>query len=362
MATKQLELDTGTGFDVSFYDDQYVLNHSTKFLARQDLDQLHPDEMSMRIAQSWRFPVIDTYSDGENFEKMYALNAVTFIYVAQRNAVPQQVEVVGTFSQLFAPLPLRRIHFINSETRYFARTVVVPKGEVHLYKFVVDDESVLDPINPQRVQIENGRSWSRFFTQLCPIPLSLERWERVILERLTDHILPFRTREGQRFLDQYYQSLDRRDKETQYVRAYRLDEPVGAANFIDKLLAREENHHLVDYHICLSQIDRILRQRNPFTEPAEMNRELYVDLYNEMASNNVNGWNYEWYHDPRYFLQLLRRHTYTGAFAHPKYGGNVGGAGWAYLGEHFVDEQGKTLFAWQKASEKPLGASPDYHG
>lgn len=362
MATKLLERGAQTEFDVSFYDDQYVLNQSTKFLARQDFDLLHPDEMRTRIAQSWRFPVIDTYGNGENFEKMYAFNAVTFIYAAQRNAVPQQVEVVGTFAQLFAPLPLRRVRFIDSETRYFARTVVVPKGEVHLYKFVVDGEEALDPINPQRVQIENGRTWSRFFTQLCPIPLSLERWERVILGRLTNHILPFRTREGERFLDSYYRSLDRRDKETQYAHAYRFDESVGAASFIDKLLAREENHHLVDYRICLGQIDRILRQRNPFTEPAEISRELYVDLYNEMTSNSVNGWNYELYRDPRYFLQLLRRHTYTGAFVHPKYGGNFGVAGWEYLSERFVDEQGKTHFAWQQAIEKPLGTSPDYHG
>ena len=41
------------------------------------------------------------------------------------------------------------------------------------------------------------------------------------------------------------------------------------------------------------------------------------------------------YSDPRKFLYILRRHAVTAAFSHPKYGGNVGTAGWAYLAEQY---------------------------
>ena len=85
----------------------------------------------------------------------------------------------------------------------------------------------------------------------------------------------------------------------------------------------------------------------------------------------VQGWDYSRYSSPRYFLQLLRRHTYTGAFSHPKYGGNAGAAGWAYLAHNLADpitgalasaESQTTAFDWSRALEKPLGRSPEYHG
>ena len=50
-----------------------------------------------------------------------------------------------------------------------------------------------------------------------------------MLQRLTDHILPFRTEEGQRALQQNLVS-----------KTFLLDESVGAVNFIDKLVARGE--------------------------------------------------------------------------------------------------------------------------
>ncbi len=144
--------------------------------------------------------------------------------------------------------------------------------------------------------------------------------------------------EGQRFLDFYYNYLDRQAKDTQYARAYRLDQPVGAVNFIDKLLAREEAHRLVDYKICLELIDRVLRLRNPYEEPSRMPTSFYAELYDHMAGGgSIAGWDYSRYGNPRFFLQLLRRHTYTGAFSHPKYGGNAGAAGWAYLAGNLRD-------------------------
>ena len=92
-----------------------------------------------------------------------------------------------------------------------------------------------------------------------------------------------------------------------------MDNSVGEINYIDNILAREERHHLADYKTCLRQIDRILRTRNPYTEPTRMSRELYFALYDEMATDRVEGWDYELYGSPRYFLYLLRRHVVTGA-------------------------------------------------
>ena len=340
-------------------EDQDILNYCTKYLARDTTEPRHnfgqydPASFRARICEPWRFPMIDSYSDGQDFISSYAFNEVTFVFaVASQSSQPQQVSAIGTFANLFEPIPLRRLMFDDFEMPYFALTVVVPKGEVHTYKLVVDGEPMLDPINPQQVTLDNGKVWSRFFTQSCTEPISFERWEYVLLERLTDHILPFRTEEGQRALEQNLVQ-----------KTFLLDQSVGAVNFIDKLIAREENHYLDDYRICLDIIDGVLRQRNPFIEPEFMSKEMFVALYNEMAANNVPGWDYGRYGSPRFFLQLLRRHTFTGAFCHPKYGGNTHAAGWTYLEEKFRDpSSGQTLFDWRRAVEKPLGNDPDYHG
>ena len=344
-------------------DRQYILNCCTKYLARDNTDSRHNfgqynnDDLRARVCESWRFPIVDSYSDGVNFEACYALNQVTFVYVQPQVATARNVAVVGTFANLYEPIPLTLI----PETNYFSLTVVVPKGETHTYKFIVDGQALPDPLNPQRVVLDNGRTWSRFFTHLASDPISFERWELAILNRITDHILPFQTAEGRNFLARFYDSLDKQAKETQYAHAYRLDQPIGASNFIDKLVAKEENHHLIDYKICLEIIDRLLRERNPFIEPSQMSREMYSDLYNEMATGNVPGWNYNRYSSPQFFLQLLRRHVFTGAFSHPKYGGNIAAAGWAYLEEKY-QENGHTLFDWRRIMEKPLGDSADYRG
>ena len=55
-----------------------------------------------------------------------------------------------------------------------------------------------------------------------------------------------------------------------------------------------------------------------------MSRNTYFALYDEMASDNVADWDKSAYSSPQYFLYLLRRHVVTGAFCHPKYGGNAG--------------------------------------
>jgi hypothetical protein len=354
-------------------DDLYVLNYSTKYLARDNTDARHnygqynSSDPRARIAEAWRFPIVDSYYDGQSYEASHAMNCITFIFAGEAPA-PDSVALLGTFANLHTPIPLRRV----DGSKYWTVSVAVPKGEVHRYKFLVDGRAILDPVNPQRMVTTEGHEWSRFFTQYCTEIISFEDWEAALLQRLTDHILPFRTTEGQRFLDLYYNYLDRQSKDTQYARTYRLDQPVGAVGFIDKIVAREEAHRLVDYKICLELIDRLLRQRNPYEEPGRISTTFYAELYDQMAGGGaVSGWDYSRYGDPRFFLQILRRHTYTGAFSHPKYGGNAGAAGWAYLAANLRDPQTGALppaapqaayFDWAHGLEKPLGRNPEYHG
>lgn len=115
----------------------------------------------------------------------------------------------------------------------------MPKGQVHTYKLRVDGAWVIDPINPQVVTLENGREWSRFFSEGCQVPLTLSRRERELLGRIVSHLLPFRSNENARFIRGLYQSLDRASRERQFPLAYRLGEEVGVVNYIDTDIAGE---------------------------------------------------------------------------------------------------------------------------
>jgi hypothetical protein len=354
-------------------DSTYVLNYCTRSIARDNTDGRHNygqfdgNDPRGQIAEAWRFPIIDTYYDGADEEQGQRFNLVTFVYANRDGHQDDAIAVIGTFADLCTPLALRQV----ADSMFWSASFVVPKGEAHRYRFVVGSQSVLDPVNPQRLTLTDGTAWSRFFTDYCTDILCFERWEAALLGRLTDHILPFRTTEGQRFLNIYYNNLDRESKVTQYARAYRLDQPVGVVNFIDKILAREESHRLIDYKICLELVDRVLRLRDPYEEPSRMPAQLYAELYDQLASgSNLAGWDYARYGNPRFFLQLLRRHTHTGAFSHPKHGGNAGAAGWAYLAQNLVDPSTGRLpdrttaaaFDWRHGIEPPLGRNAEYRG
>jgi hypothetical protein len=356
--------------DILPLDDEYVLNYCGKSLARDVFDVRHnygqyvnPNDPRGAIAEVWRFPIIDSYRSENGSDDDHKFNGVTFVYPGLRGAPPKNVGVVGTFAALYDVIPLQPVKAPDGEpTGYFAVTLKVPKGELHVYRFVTDGIAVNDPVNPQEMLLDNGQIWSRFFTHLCTQPVSFEQWELEILNRLTDHILPFRTPDAQNFLTRFYDSADKNAKQVQYAHAYRLDQPVGVVNFIDKLVAREEAHHLVDYKLCLRIIDNVLSSRRPNVARTAWDKEAYIELYEQMSQDNVPGWDRGSYSSPRYFLQILRRHTYTGAFSHPKYGGNVGAAGWAYLEETYRDANGGSAFDWARALEPPLGRCSDYFG
>lgn len=348
-------------------DPAYVLNHCTRFLARDNTDRRHDfgqfaeDDARAVVCEAWRFPIVDSHFDGVSVEDSYRYNDVTFVFSAQ-GETPPSVAVAGTFGPLYDPVPLEPVRFLGEDTGYFAVTVRVPKGQVHRYKLRVDGQWILDPVNPQRERADNGEPWSRFFTDSCHIPLVLSRREREVLGRLVAHLLPFRLPENRAFVREVYDTLDRATRQQQFPLAYRLDEEVGVVNYIDKLLARAEQHHADDYHTCLRLIDEVLRSRYGGLDPMMLPPDAYADLYEEMRHDNVPGWDTSRYGAPHFFLLLLRRHAMTGAFAHPKSGGNSGAVGWVYLESRFHDEQDQTLFDWRQAIEAPLGRSTEYRG
>ena len=333
-----------------------VLNAVGKYLARR------PDAPVSEYCEAWRFPMIGTHRTAAGAAGESDLNRVTFVWRADAPSDQTPVSVVGTFDDLWRATPLDVVMFNGEPTAWRAVTVLVPKGQVHTYKFLRDRQTVLDPINPQRKKLDDGIEWSRFFTDNCATPISFERWELAILMRLTNEILPFNSPDARDFLDLFYFNADREARGSVYGQAYRLEQPIGAVNFIDNVVAREERHRLIEYKLCLGEIARVLRKRFPGVSPEDVTKEDYKDLYEQMGSNVVENWDTAKYKDPNFFLQLLRRHTFTGAFSHPKYGGNAGGAGWAYLEWTYQGPNGEICFDWKRAIERPLGDSADYFG
>ena len=340
-------------------DVEHVFDLCTKHLARDNDDLRHSYHGALsdgrgRYSEGWRFPCVEPHF-GESADANAALNRVTFVYIAPRDADDSfGVAVRGTFAPLYEVLPLVRA----GDSRYFAVTLLLPAGQVSRYRFVTaQNEEGLDPINPQTTTEDNGARWSCFFTFACFEAVTFERWERIILDRLTRHILPFNTEDARVFIER----LSRQQREN-HPYLHRFDLSVGVVNFLDKLLAREERHQLGAYKTCLSIIDGILRRRNPYLEPRDVREEMFVGLYDEMSNGSVPGWDYARYNDPKHFLQMLRRHTITAAFSHPKYGGNAGGAAWDYLSARYRDANGNTLFDWRRSLEQPLGTSEAYRG
>ncbi len=339
-------------------DEEYLFGLVSKSFARADPAPRHDyghlaGDPRAAVLESWRFPWVDAWFDPTDPTQRF--NAVTFVHAAPDQQPGGEVLLAGSFGDLHTPSKLVPL----ADTHYATLTLKIPKGEVHTYRMKIAGVWQPDPINPQRVSLDNGAVWSRMFTWGATKRVVLERWEAKLIERLASHILPFRTPDGETFFSRVH---DAQGPANRPAHAYRLDESVGAVNYLDKLLAREEAHHLVDYRICLELIDQLLRTRNPVTEPTRLPREMYAELYMQMASGNVPGWNYGRYGNPRYFLQLLRRHVLTGAFSHPRYGGNPMALGWKYLEERYRGADGATLFDWARSFELPLGRNPAYRG
>lgn len=335
----------------------WVLNHCAKYLARDNTDERHSfygldaGLPRAKISESWRFPIVD--ADDSGAEGASEHNHVTFVYRGRGASVRLLTPCLG----LHAPTALRAV----DDSDYLSLTVRVPKGRRYRYRFVVDGRAQLDPINPQVLTTAQNETWSCFWTWSYNEPINLERWESALIGRMTSALLPFQGRETRNL-------IERGLNDGNVAHFFRMDIPVGVANYIDNILAREERHHLPSYKLCLPMIDRVLRRRYSGVEPVDVNDLNYKTLFDDMKTNSENlardGWDFDAYGNPGYFLYVLRRHTWTGAFSHPKYGGNPGGLGWAFLGETYRTTADKTVsaFDWTRALEPPLGNSAEYRG
>ena len=348
-------------------DPDYILNQCTKYLARGKVcftdSPGTPQDNISTVAESWRFPLVSPALDPKGMTG--TINEVTFIYFAGAGKTVDRVSVYGSFAPMYQTLDLVAIPYRNSPSGYYALTLLVPAGKGYYYRFRVNGGDLPDPVNPQRIVLENGKEWSFFFTDYYNYSVEFEEWEINLLSRLVTYILPFRTKDAQNFINRYYLTLT--DQEKQSMPIYKLDESVGEVNYMTNILAREERHHLLDYKVCIGLIDQLLRIRNPYVDSWEVSDTMIQQLYAEMSTGNVNGWDHTKYANPVYFLGLLRRHGLMGAFSHPRYGGNIGGVGWAYLKEKYpiVNDAGQTTgtyFNWEAAMEQPLGTNADYKG
>ena len=163
--------------------------------------------------------------------------------------------------------------------------------------------STLDPINPQQVRLENGKTWSRFFTDSYLQPIVLELWELKLLYRLTEQILPFRTGRPSCSSSSFTTTSTAgprtpRRSTVSTSRSARSTQSTSSS-------PATERHRLNDYRLCLKQIDRVLRKRNPNAEPSEISKEIYNDLYNDdgpgpgdVPANRIDGWDYGAYSNP----------------------------------------------------------------
>jgi hypothetical protein len=247
------------------------------------------------------------------------------------------------------------------ESDYLSLTLQLARGGRYRYRFIVNGQAQLDPINPQTTVTPQNETWSSLWTWAYNEPINLERWEMALVGRMTNALLPFRGRETRNL-------IERGLNDGNVAHFFRMDIPVGVANYIDNILAREERHHLRSYKLCLPMIDRVLRRRYSGVEPVDMDDPKYKKLFDDMKQKSPDlvrdGWDLATYDNPGYFLYILRRHTWTGAFSHPKYGGNPGGLGWAFLGETFrtTSKPPISAFDWARAIEPPLGNSTEYRG
>ena len=152
-------------------DEQYLLNHCTKYLARESTTPRHSHfglwvgQRRASISESWRFPIVDAHDGTE--PDAYEWNDVTFVHAAEPDKLAPSVQLLGTCHRLDQPLQLLRI----ADTPYSSLTLKLPKGRCFRYVFLVDGKVVLDDINPQEEDLLTGERWSRFFTWAFNQPL-----------------------------------------------------------------------------------------------------------------------------------------------------------------------------------------------
>lgn len=345
-----------------------IFNYCTKYLIRERSNESSDNDT---VTEGWRFPLVMTVLH-ENIP-VGKYNEVTFIYQNRNDEEINSVEIIGSFLPLYQTMPLEPVLYKGEPSDLYYLTLKLPVGNGYHYRYLLNGNPVLDPINPQRINLPNGKEWSFFFTDYYNSTTVFEEWELNLLHRLVEQITPFRSDESQNFINRFYQGLSQKEKHLSTI--YKLDDSVGEVNYITNILAREERHHLLMYKTILPLIDQLLRKRNPYVESWKVPSITINELYEELANDEKNrkdgivipGWDYSKFDNPTYFLKTFRRHCIIGAFCHPRYGGNIGCAGWDYVKDMFPikDDKGQVVgdyFNWELAIEPPHGRSADYRG
>ena len=326
-------------------DDQLVLNYSSKIITTV--------ENNNKSAQNDpAFPVIIPF-----FSDKHKYNEVTFIYFLDdhnRNN-DNTTFIVGNFDHLYMSFQLTPVYFQKEKTKFYAITLKLPVARLFRYRFKKDNIFFNDPLNPFTITTDNGLKWSAFHTENYRAPLCFEEWEQKLLNRFISYILPIHTDEFKTFVKYHSGKFDNETKSL----VSRLDYDLGVTNFIDKLLARHEPHHLIRYKKCLLEMKRLLLNKNKAQEPEHMDDNCYEWLYSAMQTPNSEHWQLKEIKSID-FLKTFRRHIITGALSHPRHGGNTNAIGWKFLESMLSDEKGDTYFDWRRALEKPLGINQDY--
>lgn len=322
-------------------DHQFVLNQSEKIIFKNNTTDISAIDSAV-------FPVIQTYyPDKANF------NLVTFIFFSQAE---KDIFLLGNFANLYTNYQLSRVKFNDSNTHFYAITLKLPNKSLYFYQFKIDHNFTLDPLNSFSKTLDNGETWSCFTTEGYKTPIIFEDWEVKILQRVVSYILPFKTNEFKTFINRHSAQFDNTTRSM----VNQLYYDIGTVNFIDKLLARNEQHHVISYRLCISEMKNVLLRINTTQEPEDMDEYFYAKLFEIMANNDHTIWDKSVYAEPAYFLKVLRRHIITAAFSHPRHGGNTQALGWQFLADLLQNKPEDNLFDWQQALEKPLGTNKDY--
>ncbi|NRA66115.1 MAG: gluconate 2-dehydrogenase subunit 3 family protein [Pseudobacteriovorax sp.] len=301
-------------------DEQVILNLIRRSLTPTALPLAHSynglwqGDVRSQIATGWSLPLI-----GKGYiEKPIDRNTVTFIFKANGDASEVYLSGSPTDDQ---PIQMHQLNYLGATKPYYYVSLNIPFGQIHRYKFIVNGTSIVDPNSYIRKRV-NGFEWSVFYTDAYQGLVTLNEAEAIFLDSIVSAICPFQLAN--------------------------TNVNFGQTNYIDKILSRQEHHHLINYKICLPMMHQALSQQT-------VSVELIADYLKAMESGEPNHWDYQRYNSPKHFLNLLRRHSVEGSFSHPKYGGNRDFAGWRYLEQQYG-------FDWKRFTEQPFGTERNYFG
>lgn len=188
------------------------------------------------VCEAWRFPVVDSHYDGVSVESSYAYNDVTFVYDGA-GLPTESVEVVGSFGDLFAPVPRAQC---DSSVRTPASTRDAESAQGAGAHLQVRGRRALPARSgePAAIGCRQRTTLVAVFHRCLPGATGAEppgaRGARQVGH--TPASVP-PGREPAVYPGGLHK-LDRAGRGEEFPLGYRLDEEVGTVNYIDKVLAR----------------------------------------------------------------------------------------------------------------------------